>query len=89
MATAENSYPLSMGSSCSQILDPKYAFQVKFQTQKHGKHTPVCTHGKYRPGYKHYKFLKSEGPVDAVSVQRFPQKLQDCSPFKPAVHSLY
>ena len=39
--------------------------------------------------YKHYsKFLKSEGPVGAVPVQRLPQILHDRSPFKPAVHSL-
>ena len=38
--------------------------------------------------YKHYKFLKSEGPVGAVPVQRLPQKLHDRSHFKPAVHSL-
>ena len=39
--------------------------------------------------YKHYKFLKSEGLVGAVPVQRLPQKLYDRSPFKPAVYSLY
>ena len=49
MAIAENSY-LKMGSSCLQILDPKDGFQVKFQTQKHGTHTPVCKHDKYPPG---------------------------------------
>ena len=38
--------------------------------------------------YKHYKFLKSEGLVGAVPVQRLPQKLHYRSPFKPAVHSL-
>ena len=38
--------------------------------------------------YKHYKFLKSEGLVGAIPVQRLPQKLHDRSPFKPAVHSL-
>ena len=38
--------------------------------------------------YKHYMFLKSEGLVGAVSVQKLPQKLHDRSPFKPAVHSL-
>ena len=38
--------------------------------------------------YKHYKFLKSEGLVGAVSVQRLPQKLHERFPFKPAVHSL-
>ena len=38
--------------------------------------------------YKYYKFLISEGLVGAVPVQRFPQKLHDRSPFKPAVHSL-
>ena len=38
--------------------------------------------------YKHYKFLKSEGLIGAVPVQRLPQKLLDSSPFKPAVHSL-
>ena len=41
--------------------------------------------------YKHYKFLKSEGLVGAVPVQRLPQKLHDRSPSKPsnlAVHSL-
>ena len=38
--------------------------------------------------YKHYKFLKSEGLVGAVPLQRLPQKLHDHSPFKPAVHSL-
>ena len=37
--------------------------------------------------YKHYKFLKSEGLVGAVCVQRLPQKLHDRSPFKPKVHS--
>ena len=33
--------------------------------------------------YKHYKFLKSEGLVGAVPVQRLPQKLDDttCSSF--------
>ena len=49
MAVAENSYPQKMGHSCLKILDPKNGFQVKFQTQKHGTHTPVCKHGKYRP----------------------------------------
>ena len=38
--------------------------------------------------YKHYKFLKSEGLVGAVPVQRLPQKLHDYSPLKPAVLSL-
>ena len=38
--------------------------------------------------YKHYKFLKSEGLVGAVPVQRLPQKLHDRSPLKPAVLSL-
>ena len=38
--------------------------------------------------YKHYKFLKSEGLVGAVPVQRLPQKLHDRFPLKPAVHSL-
>ena len=38
--------------------------------------------------YKHYKFLKSEGLIGAVLVQRLPQKLYNRSPFKPAVHSL-
>ena len=47
MAIAENSYSPKLGSSCLQILDKKYGFQVKFQTQKHGTHTPVCKHDKY------------------------------------------
>ena len=38
--------------------------------------------------YKHHKFLKSEGLVGAVQVQKLPQKLHDRSPLKPAVHSL-
>ena len=38
--------------------------------------------------YKHYKFLRSEGLIGAVPLQRLPQKLHDRSPFKPAVHSL-
>ena len=38
--------------------------------------------------YKHYKFLKSEGLVDALPVQRLPQKLHSRPLFKPAVHSL-
>ena len=38
--------------------------------------------------YKHYKFLKSEGLIGAVSVQRLPQNLHSCSPLNPAVHSL-
>ena len=39
--------------------------------------------------YKHYKFLKSEEDlIGAVSVQRLPQNLHNCSLFKPAVHSL-
>ena len=38
--------------------------------------------------YKQYKFLKSEGLVVAVLVERLPPKLHDRSPFKPAVHSL-
>ena len=38
--------------------------------------------------YKHYKFLKSEGLVGAIPVQRLPQKLNDYSLLKPAVHSL-
>ena len=36
--------------------------------------------------YKNYKFLKSEGLIGAVPVQRMPLKLHDRSPFKPAVH---
>ena len=42
------------------------------------------------PGYKykHYNFLKSEGLVGVVPVQRLSQKLHDRSPFKPTVHSL-
>ena len=38
--------------------------------------------------YEHYKFLKSEGLVGAVPLQRLPQKLHNRSPFKLAVHSL-
>ena len=38
--------------------------------------------------YKYYKFLKSEGLVGAVPIQRLPQKQHIGSLFKPAVHSL-
>ena len=38
--------------------------------------------------YKHYKFLKSEGLVGAVPIQRLPEKLHERSLFKHAVHSL-
>ena len=40
MAIAENPYPKKVGHPCLKILDPKYGFQVTFQTQKHGTHTP-------------------------------------------------
>ena len=49
MAIAENSCPQKIGHSCLKILDPKICFQVKFQTQKHGTHTPICKDGKWEP----------------------------------------
>ena len=66
--------PVSMDQSAKDIRDTSDHKCILIRN-------PACK-------YKHYKFLKSEGLVGAVPVQMLPQQLHDCSPFKPAVHSL-
>ena len=67
-------YPVSMDQSAKDTRDTSDHKCILIRNQAYK--------------YKHYKFLKSEGLVGAVRVQRLPQKLQDRSPFKLSVHSL-
>ena len=47
MSVAETFYPQNWEVHIANLRSQKNGFQVKFQTQKHGTHTPVCKHGKY------------------------------------------
>ena len=66
--------PVSMQQSAKDTRDTSDHKCILIQN-------PACKH-------KHCKFLKSEGLVGAVPVQRLPEKLHNRSPFKHAVHSL-
>ena len=50
MAVAETLYPQNWEAHIENLRPYKNGFQVKFQSQKHGTHTPVRKHGKYPPG---------------------------------------
>ena len=56
----------------SQILDPKNGFQVKFETQKYGTHTPVHKYDKYPLGCDDVQVAE----IDNLNTNNEKQKMK-------------